>query len=255
MSHIIKNLGDTSSIFLIGVVILVGILVWLLMRKIKSQRKENAKKKFALEVLTHEFRTPVANLLLQIEKLNSLYSELSPNVQKIYPRISGEVYRLQRLTEETKQYLNLNTETSMINFKKEKIESINDFVLSHVEYTNSDDVIFEPLEVDRAVKIDSYWVGVCVKNLISNSIQHGVAPIKVSLSTIGNKELVVTIEDQGELKESNLSKLTEEFYKGEKSTGVGLGLNLVQKIMNDMGGEFALQTSPTRFSIHIKDIL
>ena len=43
----------------------------------------------------------------------------------------------------------------------------------------------------------------------------------------------------------------QEFVKGEKSSGTGLGLNIVRKVLYDMGGELKFSKNPTKFELSI----
>ena len=44
-----------------------------------------------------------------------------------------------------------------------------------------------------------------------------------------------------------------EFVKSGKSEGLGLGLNIVAKVVKAMGGVLTFRSRPTRFSIQLKD--
>ena len=61
----------------------------------------------------------------------------------------------------------------------------------------------------------------------------------------------VSIEDCGECSFTNIQEITSEFVKGEKSSGTGLGLNIVKKVLYDMGGELAFSRNPTKFELSI----
>ena len=44
-------------------------------------------------------------------------------------------------------------------------------------------------------------------------------------------------------------ELSQEFKKGNKSRGTGLGLNIVKKILKDLKIKIEFEQNPTRFSV------
>ena len=124
---------STIMMFIGSLFFLVFVSISLL-NKIKNQNLEEERRKLALQVLTHEFRTPVSSMLLQIERGNRHYSSLTNDMQEVFMRLSGDVYRLQRLTEMSKNYLMLHNRNSKLIWpKKTKINSINSFFLGFSE--------------------------------------------------------------------------------------------------------------------------
>jgi len=117
-----------------------------------------------------------------------------------------------------------------------------------------DQVEFYPLTQDLSGLLDPYWVEISLKNLIENAIDHGSKPIKVTLSH-ENKVFKVTVEDQGVCQFETLEDMCREFAKGKNSSGTGLGLNIVKKVMKEMGGELKFKKNPTRFILDIPLII
>ena len=76
-------------------------------------------------------------------------------------------------------------------------------------------------------------------NLIENSIKYGKVSGRtvVSISNHNEDKLLVSIEDNGEgIKEANIARLFERFYRVDKSRsreqgGSGLGLSIVKHII------------------------
>ena len=91
---------------------------------------------------------------------------------------------------------------------------------------------------------------ICIKNILENAKAHGTPPITIKMHE--NEEFwKVSIEDCGECAFSSIEEITSEFVKGEKSSGTGLGLNIVKKVLRDMGGQLVFSKNPTKFELSI----
>lgn len=230
-----------SSIVIFTASILILLLVLLsLYSRIKGQSREEERKRHALRVLTHELRTPVANLMLLIESLNKRSDEIPPSVLEEFLRIEGEVYRLKRLAEKSSSYLHSSNEDELINFEPKTIHSFNEFLESFLESYTTAQIEFHPFAVDPKIELDAYWFGICFKNLIENAIAHGARPVTVTC--LEKRDFFqIQVKDAGTFKDSNST-----------TRGLGLGLELVQKIMKEMKGELLKETNPTRMSLLIR---
>jgi hypothetical protein len=127
-SHHIFTLANKSTIVILGGLILIIVIVLkLLWSRLKTQKFEDEKRRLALQVLTHEFRTPVTSLLLLTERLGHKFETMDEETQDCYLRMSSEIYRLQRLTETSSHYLRVLKDKKLIEFSNDYVESINNF--------------------------------------------------------------------------------------------------------------------------------
>jgi hypothetical protein len=123
----LEALFRQSSIFVfLGSFFILFLISLVLYNKIKFQKIEEERKKHALRVLTHELRTPLANLILQIESINKNSEELSPSMLEDFLKIESDVYRLKRLTEKSSTYLQTFDGNGLISLKNEKFNSLNE---------------------------------------------------------------------------------------------------------------------------------
>ena len=253
VKHIFK-LANTSTIGLfLGLIIIILVVVRLLLVKIKAQRLEDEKRRLALRVLTHEFRTPITTLTLLLEKMGNSYNRFDEDMEGVYLCLSREVHRLRRLTETSRNYLKAEQSEKLINLNFEKIESINQFIensLDPFQESHFEDIHFEKLENDTSLLADPYWLNICFKNILENALNHGKPPVIVRLFQIKGF-LCLEIEDQGHCEFIDLAEMSKEFVKGNKSTGTGLGMNIVIKVCKEMGVEIELRKGPTNFTLKI----
>lgn len=251
--HIFSIANKSTVVFFLGLLAVVGSLIFSLIGRLKSDRQEDERRRLALKVLSHEFRTPIASMLLIIESLSKRLHKFQEDEQDDILRLSADVYRLQRLTEMSRNYLKVKNTNNLIELKNEGCESVNDFVMqiadTYLDMYGEENLVIDLLPNDVAAKIDTYWLGICLKNLIENACFHGVFPVQVKVS-LNDKKLSLDVSDSGELADDiTLDHLTSEFVKGTKSQGSGLGLNIVRKVIDEMKGELILTKKPTTFTI------
>lgn len=242
-----------SSIIVFGgsVVVLLLIAV-ILYRKIKQQGFEEERKKHALRVLTHELRTPIANLMLQVEQINKQSDLIPASILEEFLKMEGEVYRLKRLAEKSTSYLQTNDGKSLLAISLQEVPSVNELIIDMIHDYTEKGVGFIASPVDGPFRMDVYWYGICVKNLLENALHHGKSPVMVKW-TLSNDELMLTVTDAGVCPYKNLEEILSSDRTGKNSRGLGLGMSIVQKIMQEMDGKLSYQQTPTTFSLFLRN--
>jgi hypothetical protein len=246
VTHLIKSV-DKNKIYLFLISLLSTLIVfYFLMQRFKEQNLEDEKKNLAIRILSHEFRTPVASMMLTMENVKSNIMDFDPDMQAEIFRLSSDVHRLYRLTMTSKNYL--STKNKLIDFNPISVP-LNEHIECFLEQ-NKYEIKFEALATELEAQIDVYWFNVCLKNLVENSLNHGVAPYKISIK-VDDDCIGICVQDSGSIN-LKLSDLVKDFYKGNKSEGTGLGLGIVKKIIKSMGGDLLLENNPTTFILKIK---
>lgn len=242
----------------IGILFLlaVGIIVFCVLqiiRNIKNQRLEEERTRFALQALTHELRTPLASLVISSEQVFDQFEDLPASMKEPFLRIADDVHRLARVAESSQNYLRASDSRGLILFNFVKIDSINDFVASTIERYEGE-VKFKKLDFDTSCTLDQYWIAICIQNLIQNAIQHGASPIEIELSR-NLDSLIISVSDAGEMNEIEVVSVARPFVKRPRSTGLGLGLTIVDTVMAAMNSRLRISTKPTRFELRIGGVL
>lgn len=238
-----------NLIFFIASLLLIILTLWLLYNKLKAQRLEDERRRLALQVLSHEFRTPVASLLITMESLLDQGEKLDDKIQRDILRASSDVHRLHRLVELSRHYIKVGEGKRLVDLKRTFHPSASELIY-HLLKPYENRINFSPPERDFSLYLDEYWLGICLKNLVENALHHGTSPVTISWKTDGKKDYF-TVSDHGHLPPStSLEELTQEFMKGNRSEGSGLGLNIVAKIMKDLKGKLELEkTNHTKFTL------
>lgn len=248
--HNLISFLSQSSIILFAVTLTIFFLTAnALYQRIKQKKLEEERKRHALRVLTHELRTPVASLLLQMEEITNKVDNIPEQLQEDIFKIENEVYRLKRLAEKSKSYLQTQ-ESQEVQFNKSDIY-IRDYCLDIIDEYPQISINLE-IENDFTINTDPYWLKMCITNLIENSIRYGKAPITIKTYS-DNDYFYFDIKDEGEIKYNSLKEIFHA--KHTNSKGLGLGLKIIEKTLKFLGGELLLKSKPTTFTIRFKRTL
>lgn len=237
------GLGAASLVLLALAAVRSGLV------RLQARRREKEARLFMLQTLSHEIRTPLTTLALSLEPLRRRFDDLPEDAQPAFLRLCDGVQRLQRVVAASTQYLRGQVGEREIALEAVELASADELVQSVLDGYDRP-IELRPLGVPTAVRLDPYWVGVCIKNLVDNALVHGAEPWLVSLARSG-RSLVVTVQDAGPGPSLDLDQMTAPFSRSNASPGLGFGLAVVQRLVTAMGGELALSLHPTRFSISL----
>lgn len=238
------------TIVVLGGLLVAVVLAWWLWRW-SVKRSEHERSRLALQVLSHEFRTPVSSMLLLLEQLAQSRGGIRQEDQDLITRLSAETYRLQRIIEVSKNYL--QAEGRRIRLREIEIPSLNQWTSDFCQEWREKgyEIDCQPLASDQSIKTDPFWLQFVLSNLVQNAFAHGQAPVVMRVSQ-ARGAVRVTVEDQGECDFATLGAMTDPFVKSARSQGMGLGLNITQTILEELGGRLEFSRRPTAFTLNLE---
>ncbi len=240
-----------SLLLLLGSLVLLAFtLLALVVQKLRMRAKERQARLFALQTLTHELRTPATTLALGVEGLKREFDFLPPAAQTELLRMGDEIQRLGRVLQASTQYVKSHRDPRHIQFQYADIESVNEYFGALLEPYQGK-IEFHPLEKDRGAKLDRYWLGLCVKNLVDNALSHGKPPVVVRL-TPSRPGILIQVSDAGSVSQYGLEDLMGGLSREASSPGLGIGLSIVARVVRLMKGKLTLSPSPTTFSLWLR---
>ncbi|RTZ18336.1 DUF3404 domain-containing protein [Vibrio aquaticus] len=240
------DVEDHSDILRISMVALVIanillVLGWSVYRW-NTKRQEMKSRMLILQILTHELRTPIASLSLTVEGFRREFERLPESVYDEFRRLCEDSRRLRQLAEASKDYLQSDNKPLATDW----VPSVQEWLEFKVEEEFNGGVDFV-INEDIAAKLNVYWLGTCIDNLIRNAVKYGVAPVVVDVTTEKQK-ITVKVIDQGELSSKDWRHLRKPFVS---KSGLGLGLTIVESMVGRMGGKMSLAGPPTTFILEI----
>lgn len=232
-----------------------GICTYLAVRNFQTKKLEEEKQKFVLQILTHELRTPISNLVLSSDEVMDYFDILPTSLQEALLRMGNSIGRLQRLTEMSNHYLFTDQKNHLLKSETQKVSSANKYI-EEILSPYDGELTVHYLTRDAKIFIDPYWASICIRNLVENALIHGKKPVLVSLKCNNDlKTFEIAIEDSGKCVFQNLEEIAKPFRKSKESPGLGLGMTITMKIANSMRAKLLFQNNPTRFTLIFSEVL
>lgn len=198
-------------------------------------------RKDLLSDISHEFKTPIASLMGQVQGLKDKVFEPTEERLNI---ISEQIERLNNLVERLQEYTRIKSKLIKLNLTKVDLNKTVEFLKTYFETENKNKMDIEVnVENNLKVKADKDMIEIILKNLIDNAIKYSGGD-KITISADSEK---IIVEDNGKgVSEKNLNYLFERFYRVEKSRnrstgGLGLGLAIVKEIVEAHGWEIKVE--------------
>src|SRR5713101_4640243 len=207
--------------------------------------------------VSHELKTPLALIRLFAETLELGRVPSEEKAQQYYRVINKESHRLtqlnnildfSRIEAGRKEYRFAPTDVARV--VREVIESYR-FQIEQQGFELALDIA-EDLPL---VPADEEALGQAILNLVNNAIKYSreTRSIRIQVRREGSKVLVSVTNRGIGIPRGEQKKIFEKFYRGEDSLvhetkGSGLGLPLVQHIMEAHGGSVEVESAPGKGS-------
>ncbi len=225
------------ALILVNILLLMSLGVY----RWRVRRRELKARMLILQILTHELRTPIASLSLTVEGFRREFERLPESVYSEFRRLCEDSRRLHQLADASKDYLQSDDQPLATAW----LYSVNEWCEYKVQsYTKP---VTYQINQDRAVKVNIYWLGTCIDNLVNNAVKYGVAPVSLNI-VIEERKIRIEVLDQGTLTKNDWGKLKLPFVS---KAGLGLGLTIVDAMAKRMGGKLSLSGPPTKFILEI----
>lgn len=223
----------------------------------KVHKSTQSQKDFLAEV-THQLRTPLAGMKLQLEWLQ--------------PKLTGEpemnrsaqlmISSTQRMIRQTNQLLAL-ARAEPSRFEKGQLEpmALNKLIAASMQPfvdESGKKKIDLGFELQRTVvNGDAFLLADLIDNLIDNAIRYSPAGSSVTVRCVSNVDGgCFSVEDSGPgIPEQERELIFSRFYRrSRQSTGTGLGLAIVRDVANDHGATVMVRSGAegkgSIFSVH-----
>jgi len=200
--------------------------------------------------ISHEFKTPIASIrgFAKLLQMPGLSEEQRAEYISL---IAHESDRLSRLSETLLRLTALEQQTAPASLSTFSVDEQLRQVILRLEPTWSSRDIGWQLELDDSVTIESdeallshVWI-----NLIQNALKFSPDGSDIGVRAVREGDTaVVEITDHGcGMDQETVKRIFDRFYQGDTSRsqeGVGLGLCLVKRILDMLGGHVHVTSAP-----------
>jgi signal transduction histidine kinase len=225
----------TSLSLLLAVSLLLAWLYW------REHRRARAMQAFFASV-THELRTPLTSIRLQAEAI----AEGEQRVE-FARRLLEDSHRLESQIDKTLELARIEgggpLREQSIPLQSWLPRALGELRQAHgsaLELEAPIDPALPPVQADAAA------LTMILRNLVENSVRHArVEPVQVRLTAAARGEqLALEYSDNGQGVAPGTGRLGRLFGRGPQSSGAGVGLYLVRRLVQRMGGRVRFDTAP-----------
>jgi len=208
-----------------------------------------------LSIASHELKTPMTSLNLQLEMTKKfLLTGADPaslpkgRLEKLLNDSSMQLSRMNKMVGELLDITKIQTGKIDLNLEKFDLKELSEEVIDRLQhlFEQNKTKIEVALENDLWINGDRFRLDQVIVNLISNSIKYGDGlPIRISASR-SDDHVVLSIQDQGiGIPKEKLGKIFERFERVSTSTkvaGLGLGLYISRQIVEAHQGVIRVES-------------
>jgi two-component system sensor histidine kinase KdpD len=193
-----------------------------------------------LASLSHDLRTPITAIRTAVSNLDT--PSLSDEQRREQARVAAEeLERLTRLFDEILDMARIEAGTVQVRREWTTPAEIVEAAVAHDPALVAGHDIRIDAEDDRAVEVDPRLTSSALAHLIENAVRYAGEGTIVVKGWSDEQGLRLEVRDEGQgLKESELERLFEPFYRGElfraQMPGTGMGLAITRGLVAADGG-------------------
>lgn len=228
----------------------------------EALEKTIAMKDEFLSIISHEFRTPLNVINSAVQAMEYIcFNELSNNTKKYLGMIKLNAFRQLRLVNNILDITSSNLKSTKINRKNIDIVFFIDVIVEAVRsYASKKEIglILETSYKEFMVAIDNEKFERILLNLLSNAIKFTSDNKKITVRFNALKEnIFIEVSDEGiGISSDKIDTIFEQFGQVDSSLsrqveGTGLGLSLVKKFVEELGGRIFVNSKVGKGSAFI----
>lgn len=227
----------------------LGTIAGALNRLLERIRLMRIREKRFIADAAHELRTPLA--VLDLHAQNALAADNIEDRQEALNHLRDGVARSTRLVTQLLTLARLEPEeesqpvyrtTNLLSEVREILAKLSPLATEREQLLilNADE------QLDWLMPEEPGAIETLVQNLVGNAIQHSPNQSAINITLAATPQNVqITVDDQGEgipIKERK--KVIERFQRAGPGAGSGLGLSIVERLVNRHGGTLLLEDAP-----------
>ncbi|GAA1902824.1 sensor histidine kinase [Streptantibioticus ferralitis] len=221
---------------------------------IELRRLEATARRFASDV-SHELRTPLAAMTAVTDVLDEDAATLDPDTAAAVRLVSGETAKLVRMVEDLMEISRFDAGAAALHL--DEVDAA-ETVRKSLQARGWQDQVETRLPQAVRASLDPRRIDVAVANLVGNALRHGGAPVRVSLTTQGDRLLIEVADNGPGIPAEVLPHIFERFYKADaaraRSEGSGLGLAIAEENVRLHGGELRAANRPEGGAVFTVDL-
>ena len=241
-----------------SLLVVLGVFTFILISIFRGKKLANLKKDF-VNNMTHELKTPIANIAVASDVLKTRNKEMdSKKLTKYAEIISNENERLHVLVNQVLQLSSEENKEEFFDLKDVDIHAvINNVSQSYeLQIAKRKGKITHQLKAEKqTIKGDKFHLTNALSNLVDNAIKFSENKLEVLIKTTNTANgIVIEVSDKGRgIPKQDLAFIFDKFYRSETGNihttkGYGLGLSYVQLIVKKHNGSISVVSNKNQGS-------
>jgi len=230
-----------------------------LQRALKAEQELNSLRYRFLTMTTHEFKTPISTILSSIELLETYGERWSAEKRSDHiNRIKAAAQRLNQMLSDVLEVNRVESSAGLEASEKVDLLQLCHEVISEIQQAdqNQHPLVFVHTGELSLVRTEPRSLRNIISNLLSNAVKYSYPGNEVMLElTTAPDHFWIKVHDRGiGVPEKDRENLFEPFYRGENVNsipGTGLGLTIVKRSVEALGGEIHYEEKAEGGSIFI----
>lgn len=223
-----------------------------LQTELRVERRAREEQNDFVGMVSHEFRTPLAIINTSIQQLAANMDAPAEKSQQRAQNIRDAVQRMTLLLDDYLSLDRMDSATQAVrprpcDFYEVIEDAASDWPVGRIRIRVQD--------LPTPFICDPDLMRIVLRNLLANAVRHSPDDTMVALEARGQAGggLLIRVQDWGDgVPPDELPRLFQRYFRGRASQGkpgAGLGLHLVQRIVQSHEGGIVVQSSPGEGSI------
>ena len=192
-----------------------------------------------VEDISHQLKTPLTIIRMQIERINYAQKFLQSGITKALTQVDKMVFLISMMM----RVGMLNSGKSKMEIKRNKVWVLAEEIIQEFDTICQGKHVHLHSETsgEETFYYDDYWMKEAVENLIKNCIEYsepeGIVSVKYH---VGNNGLYIYVKDRGKgIEEQNIGHIFERYTSSyrQSDTSSGLGLAITKQVVESHFGE------------------
>lgn len=208
-------------------------------------QEQNSELEVFAATVAHDLKTPLTTVFSSLEVVRELSPNLDAQMQKMILNSANAAYKMSNIVDELLLLASVRKEqvkTTTVNMD-EVVQSVLERLKSQIEKYQPQIIIPTTWHAARGY---APWVEEIWANYLSNGLKYGGHPLRLELGSTAQADGMVKfwVRDNGKgLTPEQQAHLFTEFSQLDRIQGHGLGLSIVRRIAEKLGGHVGAEST------------
>jgi PAS domain S-box-containing protein len=218
---------------------------------LEKEKELNQLKTRFVSMASHEFRTPLSSVQLSASLIEKYLEKEDPkNILKHAGKIKNSVGHLTGILNDFLSLEKLEAGKTEVILQKFDLIKFSEDIIEEMQLIakQNQHIVYQHTGTTSEAILDPALLKNAVINLVSNAIKYSGENTFIEFnSEVNDTEVCITVKDNGiGIPEEEQKNLFEPFFRAHNTgniPGTGLGLNIVKRYVELMGGEVICQSA------------